>query len=576
MECPACHNNSQPGPKFCGACGHELQRKCPSCGTTRPAAENFCGRCGKRLATGGTIALARSGLIADIDQNAASLLGYAKEELTGKPFSLFVAREDLPVFFSHWNELISSGDRQSAELAVRQKTGKKIYVAIEWMLGESASTPGHFHLILNPAGSHRAALDRLQYQQDLLNLIYSLADSVRTVSERRQASAVVQGLKRICLFLKADLCFIYAIDRRRKRLQIRHQWHHAAGSNEKPLAGTIPLAAIKRSIARLRQERVYLIEDVSRLPKEERNGLLAAFHQHPATLMCQLIYTHKRPLAVIGAARRNLAAGVWSADDAALIKLFGQLVYDLPSLARVAPRPVSTEPVSNDRRAGHTPSSVKKYSDTAQSTAGRPVHSKEMRQEAPGTSKQSPPKADVKPLPNIGVPMQLERMTGIQSIARQRVFVREDGLVSLTCPHCGLQESVTTARFEMLGNAVTVRCACRKQFAAVLEKRRSVRKTVQLEGYFTIAGEFGPEDTRANIWGPIIVKNLSKSGLRFHSPRADLIAPGDLLVVRFNLNNSNKALIHKKAQVVSIQGNEVGCRFEGADEYDITLGFYFM
>ena len=128
----------------------------------------------------------------------------------------------------------------------------------------------------------------------------------------------------------------------------------------------------------------------------------------------------------------------------------------------------------------------------------------------------------------------------------------------------------------MLGNAVTVRCACRKQFAAVLEKRRSQRKAVQLEGYFTTAGEFGPGDAKGNVWGPMVVKNLSKTGLRFYSSRVSLIDPGDLLMVRFNLDNSNKALIHKKAQVISIQKNEVGCRFEGADEYDITLGFYFM
>ena len=179
-------------------------------------------------------------------------------------------------------------------------------------------------------------------------------------------------------------------------------------------------------------------------------------------------------------------------------------------------------------------------------------------------------------MPRLGEPMKLEKMEGIQSIARQRVFVREDGLVLLTCPHCGLQESVTTARFERLGNAITVLCACSKRFAAVLEKRRSVRKAVRLEGFFSVAGDQGADDPKAGIWGPMVVKSLSKSGLRFSSPRANLVYPEDLLMVRFNLNNSNNALIHKKARVVSIQKNEVGCRFEGADEYDITLGFYFM
>jgi hypothetical protein len=574
MECPACHTDSHPEQKFCGACGHRLARECPSCGASNPPTCSFCSGCGKSLVGGGTVALVRSGLIAAIDQSAATLLEQTTEELTGKPFSLFVAREDLPVFFSHWNELITSGERQTAELALKIRGGKKKYVMVDWTVGMPASKPGQFLLQLNPAGSHRSAMDRLQHQQNLLNLIYSLADSVRTASERHQASAVVQGLKRICLFLKADHCFIYTIDRRGKRLQISHHWFQPAGSDEKRLADTVPLAAIKRSIARLRRDRSYIIDDVSGLPVEERNGLMAALHDPPAALMCQLIYTHKRPLAIIGAARNQAAEG-WNADDAALIKLFGQLVCDLLSLAPAEARPVSPAPASNNRRVGPAPASETKNPGTAPNPAGHPDRNGALNRDGIRTSKQSLPQADVKPLPNIGTPMQLEKMTGIQSIARQRVFSREDGLVLLTCPHCGLQESVTTARFEILGNAVTVGCACRKKFAAVLEKRRSVRKAVQLEGYFTIVGEYGPEDAKGNVWGPMVVKNLSRTGLRFYSSRVSHIDPGDLLMVRFNLDNSNKALIHKKVQVVSIQ-NEVGCRFEGADEYDITLGFYFM
>ena len=99
MECPACQTNYRPGQKFCDACGHNLERECPSCGTTNPPACSFCSRCGQSLAAAGTVVLVRSGLIADIDEKAAALLGYEKEGMAGKPFSLFVVREDLPVFW---------------------------------------------------------------------------------------------------------------------------------------------------------------------------------------------------------------------------------------------------------------------------------------------------------------------------------------------------------------------------------------------------------------------------------------------------------------------------------------------
>jgi len=74
----------------------------------------------------------------------------------------------------------------------------------------------------------------------------------------------------------------------------------------------------------------------------------------------------------------------------------------------------------------------------------------------------------------------------------------------------------------------------------------------------------------------MVVKDLSKTGLQFSSRKAKLVQPGDLLMVRFNLDNMNEALIHKPARVVSVTGYEVGCQFEGADSYDITLGFYFI
>jgi hypothetical protein len=575
MECPACHTDNQSGQKFCGACGHNLEKECPSCGTTNPPAYNFCGRCGQGLTTTGTIVLVRSGLIADIDQKAAALLGHAREEIAGKPFSLFVVREDLPVFFSHWNELITSCERQTAELALKHKNGKKIYMMLEWTMEEHPPQPKRFHLSLNPAGGHRLTMDRLQHQQDLLNLIYALADSTRTVSDHHQASAIVQGLKKICLFLKADHCFIYTIDRRRKRLQINLQWSQPAGPGEKALTRVVPLAKIKRSIARLRRERAYIIDDVSKLPMEERNGLLTAFHAHPEALMCQLIYTHKRPIAIIGIAR-NQAAGEWDPDGAALIKLFGHLVCDLPSLGPVERQPAPHEPISIDDRGKRVKSSAMQNAGAVQNPTDRPVSAGKLDQKGTKAPNENPSRADVKPLPSLSEPMKLEKMAGNQSIERQRVFAREDGLVLLTCSHCGLQESVTTARFERLGNAITVQCTCQKRFAAVLEKRRSVRKAVHLEGYFTIVGEHGPDDAKESIWGPMVVKNLSKSGLRFSSPRRNLIRPGDLLMIRFNLDNSNNALIHKKAEVVSVDKKEVGCRFEGADEYDITLGFYFI
>jgi len=578
MECPVCHSSNQPEQKFCGTCGHKLEKDCAQCGATNPPAYNFCGQCGHCLATSGALALVRSGIIARIDQKAAVLLGHPVEEMAGKPFSMFVAREDLAVFFSHWNELLSTAEKQTVELALKHKKGRKIFVLIEYTLEESpAAQTQLIHLSLNDVSKRRLALDQLQYQQDLLQLINSLADSLRSVSGRHLDSAITGALKKACLFTKADRCFIYSINRNQKRLEIRHQWCQPTCSGGASKSKIVPLVMIKRSIVRLRREHTYIIGNVSKLPPSERYELLAWHHADLGALMCHLIYSRGRPVGIIGVAR-NQTSGEWAPDCIALIKLLGQLVSDLLPFGAEESKPAKPGNIPNAKIRSHskTPKATAPKAIQA-GIAGRSDGEDKMAgpHGAPETDRNSQPVA-VKPPPDLGKPMQLAKWSGDQLLDQQTVFLRDDGLILLTCPYCGIQEAVSMAQFQKLGNAIQIQCPCRKRFAAVLEKRRAHRKAVQLEGYFTIAGEFGPNDTKGSIWGPMMVRNLSKTGLRFFSRRVDLIRPGDYLMVRFNLDNSNRALIHKQVEVISIQDQEVGCRFKGADQYDITLGFYFI
>jgi hypothetical protein len=79
-----------------------------------------------------------------------------------------------------------------------------------------------------------------------------------------------------------------------------------------------------------------------------------------------------------------------------------------------------------------------------------------------------------------------------------------------------------------------------------------------------------------NVWGPMVVTNLSKTGLKFAAEKASLLRIGDRVHLRFYLDNSSKTLIKKPARVKSIRGDTVGCEFIGSDRYDVTLGFYFL
>jgi len=578
MECPACQTAYSAGQKFCGACGHKLEATCAQCGSANPLHHRFCGQCGASLATKGTFTLARSGLITQVDQKALELLSRDHNELQGKPFSLFVKREDMAVFFSHWNELLSTARNQSFVLTL--KSEEEISVSVLMSCGAAVPASDHtdeFRLFLSEIPRSRKASAQLQYQQDLLGLMFSVTDSVCSVSNKHFDRAMAEALKKMCLFTKADRSFIYRINRRRKRLEPAYQWRRTSPS---PSGGhntlsSVPLTMIKRAIVRLRREHDYVVNDVARLAPPERYELLAWHQADLGAIMCHLIYSEKLPIGIIGMAK-DKPDGQWEPECIALVKFFAQLVSSRLPFAMPKDRAASKLP----KEAG-SPSKAQK--NPAADPAGSSTDLNEKRSGARNSWAQITPNIQRKQrnsspseLPDMTRPMLIEALSGHDTVDRQTVFPRDDGLVLLTCPRCGRQDSVSQARFDRLGKAVSIHCPCRKEFVAVLEKRRALRKSVKLDGFFTLKGDLGPADATASIWGPILVEDLSKTGLRFSSARAGLVHPGDLIMVRFNLDNANQALIHKPARVISSDGNAVGCRFEGADNYDITLGFYFI
>ena len=182
-------------------------------------------------------------------------------------------------------------------------------------------------------------------------------------------------------------------------------------------------------------------------------------------------------------------------------------------------------------------------------------------------------------MPTTAKAMVVKKLSGNKadvSLEQIAVVPRDDGLVLLACKKCGRHETILDATFDKLGNAVSVQCSCGNRFAAVIERRRGSRKRVQIAGFFSMSDELGPMDSENRVWGPMLIIDLSKHGLRFTTKKAHLVPPGSLLAVRFNLNNANQALIHKMVRVITVAGREVGCRFEDVDNYDITLGFYLM
>lgn len=580
MECPACQTDNPPGQKFCGTCGCKIELSCARCGADNPPRYKFCGQCGTGLTDTGAITLARSGLITRVDQKALDLLGLQHSDMHGKPFSLFVEQADLVIFFSHWNEFLSHCEMQCFEVALKHPKNKSIYVALELRAAENSD---QIMIVFNKVSENRLLADQMQYKQELLGLIFLLSESIKTTSKKHLDQTIEDGLKKICLIAKADRGFIYRINRRRKRIEPACQWRQPSSShtNDEPETKSVPFRMITQTVTRLRKEQAFVVDNMGKLAPSLRNELLAWLQTDLGAVLCHIIYSGRRPIGIIGLANRKACDG-WDSDCVALVRFFGQMVsYRLPfadfrnDSAKHYQAPVDHTNSKVRSRAEQADSNVIHISDVIDITDELPGAGADIQQ-MPASSTACTETNGRQAISDTNRPMLLNKLPAGKAGDQQRVFPRDDGLVLLTCPHCGLQESVSIDQFSKLGNAISVNCPCREQFTAVLEKRRAMRKSVKLDGYFSLEGDSMTIGDKGSIWGPMVVKDLSKAGLRFSSRRADLVHPGDLLMVRFNLDNANRSLIHKPVRVVSTNDDEVGCRFEGADSYDITLGFYFL
>ncbi|MFZ1985589.1 MAG: zinc ribbon domain-containing protein [Desulfatitalea sp.] len=562
MECPSCQAGNPAGQRFCGSCGHTLEMACARCQASNPPDYKFCGQCGASLSVVGAITLARSGLITQVNQQALDMLGYRQKEMQGKSFSLFVKRADLVIFFSHWNELLSKIEKQSFEITLIHKEQNSIYVLLECRVEHPpAKAIDAIYLSLTEITDSRLAAAQMQTQQELLGLIFSVANNISTVSGEHLAHSMEDALKKICLFTKADLCCIHGINRSLNRLEFLYEWRQpsASPSGESAKSKSVPLSKIKRTIIRLRQEKMVVVDDMAQLAPAERDEWRAWHHIDSGAVIGHLVYSGMIPVGVIAVAQKN-ANDKWAPNCVALVKFFGDLVAD-----RLPAGPANPGTRARDAIPG----------DVIDSGGKRPSPGEKSRRGAAASADRKP-KGNKQVLSYMTRPMLLEKFSGNQKEDQQPVFRRDDGLVLLTCPVCGIQEPVSVERFDKLGKTIRVSCSCGRQFAAVLEKRRFFRKSVRLQGYFSLGGDLGPIGAGGNLWGSMVVKDLSKAGLRFSAEKANRLHPGDLLMLRFNLDNTNQALIHKPARVLSVTRHGGGCLFEGADSYDITLGFYFM
>ena len=155
--------------------------------------------------------------------------------------------------------------------------------------------------------------------------------------------------------------------------------------------------------------------------------------------------------------------------------------------------------------------------------------------------------------------------------------------VDITCPNCNKITRVPVSRFKGKYKAKT-KCACNNVFGVVFDSRDAERKKVNLNGFYDISKQKKAdlEEGASVRWESVQIDrkvpnckllDVSRHGLQLITLDDRNIFPGDLIRVRFKLDNSSQTEIVHECEVRYIVRGHIGCRLL---KDDLSLGFYML
>lgn len=150
-----------------------------------------------------------------------------------------------------------------------------------------------------------------------------------------------------------------------------------------------------------------------------------------------------------------------------------------------------------------------------------------------------------------------------------RVHPGANGDAKLTCPECQQHIRINVASLPDTHCPVTVDCECGHRFSIVVDTTKLLRKPTRLMGLYAKFQKFGSDES-----GFIDVEELSIAGITFRTRTPHTIRVGDLLRIRFAVDNAVKAEISKSIMVKQVRDQSVSGEFCEKTSHDPALALY--
>lgn len=176
--------------------------------------------------------------------------------------------------------------------------------------------------------------------------------------------------------------------------------------------------------------------------------------------------------------------------------------------------------------------------------------------------------------------------TAIETV---HAFVKpQEKVAEVICPHCRRRMKLPLDKVSVKFRP-KIKCYCHGVFAIVIESRDQFRKLVDLPGFcdilihkttqlvdsviVTLETKFVNTKLANRIIPNCRVVDLSRHGLRLQLDDTMRAGKGDILRVRFHLDNSARTEITQECEVRHVIGRQVGCRML---KDNVSIGFYLI
>jgi len=149
----------------------------------------------------------------------------------------------------------------------------------------------------------------------------------------------------------------------------------------------------------------------------------------------------------------------------------------------------------------------------------------------------------------------------------QKVFITRSGKASFSCPECGKTKQLDVSRYNTVDKEVKLKytCTCKHIFSVILERRKYIRKKVDLPGVLILG----------NKKYPVNVIDITRAGLKIRTKGLLELHLQDKVVLEFILDDPGGSKVSKEAIIKKINQMNIGVEFFSQDHYD-KFGAYIL